>query len=70
MALSDHKTKLTGLILTIVSTIQANTDVLQSVLSPKAFAWLTAAIGAVVTAIGFVNSSHQDNSPSAKGASK
>ena len=75
MSLSDHKTKITGAILAAISVIQANSEILQGILSPKAFAWVTTFIGALVTALGFANSSNASNSspstsPPPAGASK
>ena len=70
MNLMDHKTKITGGLLTLISLVQANSDVFANMLSPKAFSWLTAVIGIAVTALGFSNSSNSNKSPPPATATK
>lgn len=53
--LNTHKTKLTGLLLVILGSVQANLTMLQSSLNPHTYAMLTIIIGAGVAAIGFWN---------------
>lgn len=53
--LNRHKTKLTGLVLVVLGSIQANITALQALLTPREFAWSTVMIGAIVAAIGFLN---------------
>lgn len=53
--LNDHKTKITGFLLVVAGSLQANTTMLQSVLTPAQFAWFTVIIGCIVAALGFIN---------------
>lgn len=53
--LNRHKTKLTGFLLVVLGSVQANLTILQSSLDPQTYAVTTIVIGAVVAAIGFVN---------------
>lgn len=55
--LNRHKTKVTGFLLVIAGALQANTTVLQGVLTPSQFAWLTVVVGCVVAGLGFLNGS-------------
>lgn len=57
--LDSHKTKLTGLALVLLGSVQANLTHLQAVLSPKSYALATIVVGLIVTAIGFWNSKQQ-----------
>lgn len=57
--LGRHKTKITGMFLVIAGSIQANTTVLQSVLTPAQFAWFTVGVGCLVAALGFINGKAQ-----------
>lgn len=53
--LNRHKTKLTGILLILAGSLQANSAALQTILSPTDYAWLTVIIGLVVAGIGFIN---------------
>lgn len=53
--LNHHKTKLTGFMLVIAGALQANTTVLQAVMTPGQFAWFTVIVGCVVAGLGFIN---------------
>lgn len=53
--LNRHKTKLTGFALVIAGSLQANTTVLQSAMSPAQFAWFTVIVGCIVAGLGFIN---------------
>lgn len=55
--LSRHKTKITGMLLTALGSLQANSQTIQSFVSPKEFAYLTIVLGLLVACIGFLNSS-------------
>lgn len=57
--LNQHKTKITGFLLVVAGSLQANTTMLQSVLSPAQFAWFTVGVGCLVAALGFVNGKAQ-----------
>lgn len=56
--LNSHKTKITGFLLVIAGALQANTTVLQGVLTPTQFAWFTVGVGCVVAGLGFINGSN------------
>lgn len=53
--INSHKTKITGFLLVIAGALQANTTVLQSVMTPAQFAWFTVVVGCVVAGLGFIN---------------
>lgn len=53
--LNQHKTKITGFFLVIAGSLQANTTMLQSVMTPAQFAWFTVGVGCLVAALGFIN---------------
>jgi hypothetical protein len=59
MSIMDHKTKITGAALAVVSALQATSSSLQAVLPPTQFAWVTTGIGVLVTILGFANSNNQ-----------
>lgn len=52
----NNKTKLTGGLLVVLGSVQANSEALRAVLSQETFAWLTVALGCLVAALGFLNS--------------
>jgi hypothetical protein len=52
----NHKTKITGLLMVVIGSLQANSAVLEQLLSPKQFAWFTVGAGVVVAGLGFLNS--------------
>jgi hypothetical protein len=53
--LNSHKTKITGFLLVIAGALQANTTVLQAVMTPAQFAWFTVIVGCIVAGLGFIN---------------
>lgn len=57
--LNRHKTKLLGFAITVLSAAQAGAAQLGVVLSPRAFALTTLALGIVVSALGFINTALQ-----------
>lgn len=61
--LNDHPTKITGFLLVVAGSLQANTAALQSVMTPKSYAWFTVIVGCIVAALGFVNGSRKPNAP-------
>lgn len=50
-----NPTKLTGFLLVILGSVQANSVSLQSVLTPAQYAWFTVVVGGVVAGLGFLN---------------
>lgn len=59
-----HKTKITGLFLVLIGSLQANSSVLQTLLTPKQFAWFTVAAGLFVALLGFLNNPPSSDSSS------
>ena len=54
--LYNNKTKITGFLLALAGTLQANEAAFEVLLTPKQFALFTIFIGVAVMALGFVNS--------------
>lgn len=54
--LYNNKTKITGGLLVVLGSVQANSESLRGVLSQESFAWLTVALGCLVAFLGFLNS--------------
>lgn len=50
-----HKTKITGALLVIIGSLQANATFMQELLSPRAYAMFTIAAGMFVALLGFLN---------------
>jgi hypothetical protein len=61
--LDNHKTKLSGILLLTVSSLQANSVVVEQLLTPKQFALFTLVAGIVVTIIGSTNTARQKKPP-------
>lgn len=59
--INSHKTKLTGALLVALGAVQANAGTIQTVIPPRAFAWMTFGIGVMVAVIGFLNSAAQSD---------
>ena len=55
--LNAHKTKIVGLLLAALGSVQANSGAIQSIISPQHFAYLTIGAGVLVAILGFINSS-------------
>ena len=53
--LNRNKTKITGMMLVAIGSVQANSALLQSVLTPKQFAWVMVGGGVLVATLGFLN---------------
>lgn len=51
----QHPTKITGFLLVILGSVQANSLSLQSVLTPAQYAWFTVIVGCLVAGLGFLN---------------
>lgn len=51
----QHPTKITGFLLVILGSVQANSLSLQSVLTPAQYAWFTVIVGGIVAGLGFLN---------------
>lgn len=54
--LKAHRTKLVGAFLVLAGALQANASSIQSLVTPKQFAWFTVGIGCIVGLLGFLNS--------------
>lgn len=54
--LYNSKTRITGLLMVVIGSLQANSSVLESVMTPKQFAWFTVGAGCLVAGLGFLNS--------------
>lgn len=63
--INSHKTKMTGAALVALGAIQANAGTVQTLVPPRAYAWLTVALGVLVAVLGFINGSQKDEPPSA-----
>jgi hypothetical protein len=59
--LKTHPQKLTGLLLVVIGSVQANLTMLQPLVSPKAFAVGTMITGALVAALGFINTTKKED---------
>ena len=57
--LNAHKTKIVGGLIVISGALQANSTAVQSLLSPREYAWFTVGIGVVVAILGFLNSQNK-----------
>jgi hypothetical protein len=57
--LQRNPTKLTGFLLVILGSVQANSVSLQSVLTPAQYAWFTVVVGGIVAGLGFLNGSRK-----------
>ncbi len=57
--LKRHPTKITGLALALVGSLQAQANTIQSFMTPKHFAVFTVCAGVVVAVLGFINSNRQ-----------
>lgn len=55
--INRHKTKICGIVLAGLGALQANSQMMQSVLSQKDFAYVSMALGFLVAVIGFINTS-------------
>ncbi len=53
--LNKHKTKITGMLLVLVGSLQASSTSVQALLSPRQYALFTILIGLVVALLGFLN---------------
>lgn len=53
--LNANKTKLTGLALVAIGSLQANSAMVQTLLSPNEYAWFTVGAGVLVATLGFLN---------------
>lgn len=53
--LKTHPTRITGFLMVAIGALQANSNVLQTLLTDKQFAWFTVVAGAVVAGLGFLN---------------
>jgi hypothetical protein len=53
--LNANKTKMTGLLLVLIGSLQANSSAIQQLLTPEQYAWLTVALGLLVALLGFLN---------------
>lgn len=54
--LNQHKTKITGLLIALIGALQANSAVIQTLVTPEQFAWFTVGAGVFVALLGVVNS--------------
>lgn len=61
--LRTHPTRITGFLLVVLGTLQANSPQLQALLSPKVYAFVTIIVGALVAGLGFLNSRRQAETP-------
>ena len=59
--LQTHPTRITGLLLVIVGSLQANSEVFRSLLSPTQYGLFTIGTGVVVAALGFLNAGRAKN---------
>lgn len=53
--LNRNKTKITGALLVVIGSLQANAEFMQSLLTPKQYAMFTIAAGMFVALLGFLN---------------
>lgn len=53
--LLTHPTRITGMLLVIVGSLQANSAVFQELLSPTQYGMFTIATGVIVAGLGFLN---------------
>lgn len=53
--LDRNKTKLTGLLTSMLGVVQVNAVALQVSMSPVAYAWTMVGVGCFVTFLGFLN---------------
>lgn len=50
-----HPTRITGFLLVIFGSLQANSAVVEQLLTPQQFSLFTIAVGAIVSGLGFLN---------------
>jgi hypothetical protein len=62
-ALKTHPTRITGFLMVAIGALQANSNVLQTLLTDKQFAWFTVVAGAVVAGLGFLNARGPTEAP-------
>ena len=55
----NHKTKLLGLAVAVISAVQAGAAYLGTLLSPTTYAMVMLTLGVVVTIVGFINTALQ-----------
>lgn len=60
--INAHKTKIVGGLIVAIGALQTNQSTVQSMMTPKHFAWFTVCAGVLVAVLGFVNSSQSSQS--------
>lgn len=50
-----HKTKITGALLVVIGSLQANAQFMQELLTPRQYAFFTIGAGMFVALLGFLN---------------
>lgn len=58
-----NKTKVVGVLLIALGSLQANASFMQSVLSPKQFSWFMVGAGVLVAVLGFLNNPPTGDEP-------
>jgi len=58
--LNRHKTKISGGVMVVIGSVQAQAVIIQPFMSPKHFALFTIAAGGFVALLGFLNGQRND----------